>query len=135
MKPVNLILMCIFIFVFVSSFPPLTFAQAQEENEEEVLALPDKIILSVSNITVGESTTGLIGVNGIIINNTTESVQDVNVDVTLYDAKNDTIRETSRFVTAPFSSFGPGSTEGFSFLIIAENFDHYTATSYGKRIQ
>lgn len=134
MKPSIMIIICISIFGFIS-FPSFTFSQFQEEDEEEISSLPDVINLSISNITVSESSTGLIAINGVIFNNTTENVQDAKVDLILYDDKNNTIRETSRFVTAPFSTFEPSSTESFRFLMIAEGFDHYNATSYGERIQ
>lgn len=122
-----------FLFALLS---PFTFAQLQEEDGQEISSsIPDKINLSISNITVSKSPTGLMAINGIIFNNTTENLQEIKVDIFLYDAKNNTIRETSRYVTDPFSTFEPGSTESFSFLMDADDFNHYNATSYGERIQ
>ncbi len=56
------------------------------------------------------------------------------MDVFLDDAKNNTIRETSRYVTDPFSIFEPGSTESFSFLMTANEFNHYNVTSHGEKM-
>ena len=91
--------------------------------------------LAISNITLGDSPTGLISVNGIVFNNSTESVENIKVDVTLYDDNNNTIRDTSRFISSAFYIFEPGSTVNFNFLMSTGDFDHYTARAYADRIQ
>jgi hypothetical protein len=91
--------------------------------------------LDISNITLGDSPTGLISVNGIVINNSSESVENIKVDVTLYDANNNTIRDTSRFVSSAFYIFEPGSTVNFNFLMSTGDFNNYVARAYADRIQ
>ena len=91
--------------------------------------------LDISNITLGDSPTGLISINGVVFNNSTEGVENIKVDITLYDANNNTIRDTSRFVSSAFYIFEPGSTVNFDFLMSTGDFDYYTARAYGDRIQ
>ncbi len=93
------------------------------------------INLDISNITLGDSPTGLISVNGIVFNNSTESVENIRVDVTLFDANNNTIRDTSRYISSAFYIFEPGSTVNFNFLMSTGDFDYYTARAYADRIQ
>ncbi|MDN5845549.1 MAG: hypothetical protein L0H53_04665 [Candidatus Nitrosocosmicus sp.] len=95
---------------------------------------PNIILLSTSNISITDSATGLISVTGIVLNNSTENVMNIKFDVTLYDADNSTIRETSRFITGPFTVYEPGLVERFSFLMSVEDFDHYTAGAYAERV-
>lgn len=95
---------------------------------------PNVIVLSISNMSITDSATGLTSVTGIVLNNSTENVDNIKVDVTLYDADNITIRETSRFVTGPFTVYEPGSVERFSFLMSVEDFDYYTARAYAERV-
>jgi hypothetical protein len=92
------------------------------------------ILVSISNMSITDSATGLTSVTGNVLNNSTEDVMNIKVDVTLYDADNITIEETSRFVTGPFTVYEPGSMERFSFLMSVENFDHYAARAYAERV-
>jgi hypothetical protein len=85
-------------------------------------------------MSITDSATGLTSVTGTVVNNSTENVMNIKVDVTLYDADNITIRETSRFVTGPFTVYDPGLVERFSFLMSTEDFDHYTARAYAERV-
>jgi hypothetical protein len=94
----------------------------------------DIIALSLSNMSLTDSATGLTSVTGTVLNNSTENVMNLKVDVTLYDADNITIRETSRFVTGPFTVYEAGSVERFSFLMSIEDFEYYTARAYGERV-
>jgi hypothetical protein len=91
--------------------------------------------LAISNITLGDSPTGLISINGVVFNNSTESVDNIKVEITLYDANNNTIRDTSRFISSAFYIFEPGSTVNFDFLMSTGDFNYYTARAYGDRIQ
>ena len=91
--------------------------------------------LAISNITLGDSPTGLISINGVVFNNSTESVENIKVDITLYDANNNTIRDTSRFISSAFYIFEPGSTVNFDFLMSTGDFNYYTARAYAERIQ
>lgn len=95
----------------------------------------NSVNLDISNITLGDSPTGLISINGVVFNNSTEGVENIKVDITLYDANNNTIRDTSRFVSSAFYIFEPGSTVNFDFLMSTGDFDYYTARAYGDRIQ
>ncbi len=94
----------------------------------------DIIALSLSNMSLTDSATGLTSVTGTVINNSTEKVMNLKVDVTLYDSDNITMIETSRFVTGPFTVYDPGSVERFSFLMSVEDFDYYTARAYAERV-
>jgi len=47
---------------------------------------------------------------------------------------NKTIRDTSRFVSGPFTVYEPNSTEGFSFLMSVDDFDHHRATAYAETV-
>ncbi len=93
-----------------------------------------QVNLEISNITLGYSPTGLIAVNGIIFNNSTENVNNLKVEVTLYNANNNTISETTRFVSSAFYMYEPGTTENFSFLMGTEDFQYYDARAYADRI-
>jgi hypothetical protein len=95
---------------------------------------PDVIILDIPNITVEESATGLTSITGTIQNNSTENVENIKIDVALLDADNNTIRDTSRFISGPFTVYQPNSTETFSFLMSVEEFDNYKAAAYAERV-
>lgn len=110
-------------------------AQLQQGPVGSVPPLPDRINLSISNITVIESPTGLTGIDGIILNNSTENVKDVKIDIILFDALNKTIDETTRSITSPLSTMDPGSTERFSFLMSENDIDQYDARAYALRIE
>jgi hypothetical protein len=117
--------------LFLISFYP---SQAQLTGGVSI-SQSNTINLAISNITLGDSPTGLISVNGIVFNNSTESVENIKVDVTLYDANNNTIRDTSRFISSAFYIFDPGSNVTFNFLMSTGDFDYYTARAYADRIQ
>ncbi len=114
-----------------SIFFSLSFAQP---NDSLKSSQPSIIILSISDIALEDSATGLTSVTGTVLNNSTDKVDNIKVDVTLYDSDNKTIRETSRFVTGPFTVYEPGSVERFSFLMSIADFDHYTARAYADRV-
>ena len=96
---------------------------------------PDIVNLAITNITLGASATGLISVNGIVLNNSTHDVQNMGIDVTIYDADNNVIRETSRFISSPFTIYEPASAENFNFLLSTDEFHNYTANAYADRAQ
>jgi hypothetical protein len=124
----------LFIILFTVSFHVVD-AQLQQGPVGSVPPLPDRINLSISNITVIESPTGLTGIDGIILNNSTENVKDVKIDIILFDALNKTIDETTRSITSPLSTMEPGSTERFSFLMSENDIDHYDARAYALRTE
>ena len=92
------------------------------------------ISLELKEIVVGESPTGLISVKGTAINNSTFDVRDVKVLVELFDSKNSTVSETSRFITPASSTFKPGYERDFYFFVSANNVDHYKITTEGEKI-
>ncbi len=118
------------LLLLISFYP----SQAQPTGSISI-SQSNTINLAISNITVGDSPTGLTSVNGIVLNNSTESVENIKLDVTLYDANNNTIRDTSRFISSAFYIFVPGSTVNFNFLMSTGDFDYYTARAYADRIQ
>lgn len=95
---------------------------------------PEVIILNLSELSVQSSTTGLTSVSGTVQNNSTESTENLKVNVTLYDSENKTMMDTTRFVSGPFTVYEPNSTDRFSFLMSVEGFDHYEATAFGERV-
>jgi hypothetical protein len=124
----------LFIILFAVSLS-VVYAQLQQGPVGSVPPLPDRINLSISNITVTESPTGLTGIDGIILNNSTENVKDVKIDIILLDPLNKTIEDTTRSITSTLSTMEPGTTVGFSFLMSTTDFDHYDARSYGLRTE
>ena len=91
------------------------------------------VILDIQNITVEDSTTGLTSVAGTVQNNSTEEVVNIKVNVTLFNSNNETIRDTNRFVSGPFTVYESNATERFNFLMSTEDFDYYMATAYAER--
>ena len=92
------------------------------------------ISLELKEIEVGESPTGLISIKGTAINNSTFDARDVRVLVELFDSKNSTVSETSRFITPASSTFKPGYERDFYFFVSANNVDHYKITAKGEKI-
>lgn len=92
------------------------------------------INLELKEIEVGESPTGLISVKGTAINNSTFDARGVKVLVELFDSKNTTVSETSRFITPASSTFKPGYERKFNFFVTANNVDHYKITAEGEKI-
>jgi hypothetical protein len=92
------------------------------------------INLELKEIEVGESPTGLISVKGTAINNSTFDARGVKVLVELFDFKNTTVSETSRFITPASSTFKPGYERDFYFFVSANNVDHYKITAEGEKI-
>ena len=109
--------------------------QVNSQEQGMINSLSSTIInLELQEIEVGESPTGLISVKGTVINNSTFDVRDVKVLVELFDPKNTTVSEASRFVTPPSSSFKPGYERDFYFFVSANNVDHYKITAEGEKI-
>ena len=113
------------------------FSKVIESHEQLVSTIftKMKVNLSIEDLSVGESPTGLIIVEGIVYNNSTKNLGDVKVKVELLDANSNLITETIRFVTPPSSIFKPGYSEQFNFLITANNIDHYNITAFGDEVQ
>ena len=110
--------------------------QVNSQEQGMINSLSSTIInLELREIEVGESPTGLISVKGTVINNSTFDVRDVKVLVELFDPKNTTVSEASRFVTPPSSSFKPGYERDFYFFVSANNVDHYKITAEGEKIR
>ncbi|HET6589701.1 MAG TPA: FxLYD domain-containing protein [Candidatus Nitrosocosmicus sp.] len=119
--------------LLLTSSAILSFSQESGKLTSNSLR-PEITILNMSEISVQNSTTGLTSVSGTIQNNSTANAENLKVNVTLYDSDNKTIRDTTRFVSGPFTIYEPNSTERFSFLMSVERFDHYKATAFGEQV-
>lgn len=109
---------------------------SQSQLTEEFSNSQSNIInLDITNLTITNSPTGLISINGVVVNNSTENIQNIQVDITLYDADNNTIRETSRFISSAFYIFEPGLTEDFNFFMSAEDVNGYTLRAYANIVR
>ena len=132
---ISILTISVLFIILFAVFLPVVYAQLQQGPVGSVPPLPDGINLSISNITVTESPTGLTGIDGIILNNSTENVKDVKIDIILLNPLNKTLEDTTRSITSTLSTMEPGSTVGFSFLMSTTDFDHYDARSYGLRTE
>ena len=113
----------------------LTANIVNSQEQGMINSLSSTIInLELREIEVGESPTGLISVKGTAINNSTFDTRDIKVLVELFDSKNITVSETSRFITPPSSTFKPGYERDFYFFVSANNVDHYKITAEGEKI-
>ena len=111
------------------------YAQSQEQHGtvSHLADMPSS--LKIDNIYVGDSPTGLIVVKGIVHNNSTENIVNVKVKVDLFDADNELIIETQRFITPASSVFKPGYERNFDFLVTAKDVDHYNISAFGEKAQ
>ncbi len=110
--------------------------QVNSQEQGIINSLSSTIInLGLREIEVGESPTGLITVKGTAINNSTFDTRDVKVLVQLFDSKNSTVSETSRFITPASSTFKPGYERDFYFFVSANNVDHYKITAEGEKVR
>jgi hypothetical protein len=113
----------------------LTGKEVTAQEQGMINSLSSTIInLELKEIEVGESPTGLISVRGVAINNSTFDARGVKVLVELFDSKNTTVSETSRFITPASSTFKPGYERNFYFFVTANNVDHYKITAEGEKI-
>jgi hypothetical protein len=113
----------------------LTGKEVTAQEQGMINSLSSTIInLELKEIEVGESPTGLISVKGTAINNSTFDARGVKVLVELFDSKNTTVSETSRFITPASSTFKPGYERKFNFFVTANNVDHYKITAEGEKI-
>ncbi|HYG00327.1 MAG TPA: hypothetical protein VD815_09555 [Candidatus Saccharimonadales bacterium] len=110
-----------------------TSSHGQEQGR--INTLSDTILnLELREVEVGESPTGLIFVKGTAINNSTFDTRDVKVLVQLLDNNNNTLSETSRFITPASSTFKPGYERDFYFFVSATNVEQYKITAEGEKI-
>jgi hypothetical protein len=120
------------VIIFLVNLPT---NQVNSQEQGIINSLSSTIInLGLREIEVGESPTGLITVKGTAINNSTFDTRDVKVLVELFDSKNSTVSETSRFITPASSTFKPGYERDFYFFVSANNVDHYKITAEGEKI-
>ncbi len=120
------------VIIFLVNLPT---NQVNSQEQGIINSLSSTIInLELREIEVGESPTGLITVKGTAINNSTFDTRDVKVLVELFDSKNFTVSETSRFITPASSTFKPGYERDFYFFVSANNVDHYKITAEGEKI-
>ena len=129
----TVIILSILVLSMILGADPLNFStHAQEQGKINSLS-STVIILALKDIQVGESPTGLIYVKGTAFNNSTSDAKDVKVLVELFDVKNNTVSETSRFITPASSTFKPGYERDFYFFVSANNVDHYEITAVGEK--
>lgn len=121
------------IALFAILFPHSAQSQEQQGTVSRLADMP--ISLKIYNIYVGDSPTGLIGVKGIVHNNSTENIVNVKVKVNLFDSNNKIIIETQRFITPASSIFKPGYERNFDFLVTAKDVDHYNISAFGEKAQ
>jgi hypothetical protein len=120
------------VIIFLVNLPT---NQVNSQEQGIINSLSSTIInLGLREIEVGESPTGLITVKGTAINNSTFDTRDVKVLVELFDSKNSTVSETSRFITPASSTFKPGYERDFYFFVSANNVDHYKITAEGEKV-
>lgn len=117
------------IILFTTS---ISFIDAQKQVELNVIPR-ERINLALTNTSAGLTDTGLIFVNGTVLNNSTYDVEDVKVDVKLFSKDNRLINGEIRFVTPPESVLRAGSTQDFRINVIAEDARYYNLSSYGDR--
>ena len=112
-------------------------SQIQEHPQASATSdnLSSIIPLRVENLSVTTSPTGLVLVEGTVVNNSTTGADNIKVEAKLFDINDNLIWETIRFVTPPSSTFEPEARQQFDFLISAENIGHHNITAYGDRIQ
>ncbi len=110
----------------------VSFIDAQNQGELNVIPR-ERVNLTLTNISAGITDTGLIYVNGTVLNNSTYNVEDVKVDVKLFSKDDRLTNEESRFVTPPESVLRTGSSQDFRLTVIAENASYYNLSSYGDR--
>lgn len=123
----------IFFFILISVLVVCN-SNAHAQEQGKINSLSSTIIsLKLRDIQVGESPTGLIYVKGTVFNNSTLDTRDVKVMVKLFDSKNNTVSETSRFITPASSTFKPGYERDFNFFVSASNVDHYQITAAGEK--
>lgn len=127
-----LIISVLLVIIFLVN---LTGKEITSQEQGIINSLSSTIInLELKEIEVGESPTGLISVRGVAINNSTFDARGVKVLVELFDSKNTTVSETSRFITPASSTFKPGYERDFYFFVTANNVDHYKITAEGEKI-
>lgn len=110
----------------------VSFIGAQKQGELNVIPR-ERVNLTLYDVSSGITDTGLIYVNGTVLNNSTYNVEDVKVDVKLFSKDNRLINEESRFVTPPESLLRTGSSQDFRFAMLAEEAHYYNLSSYGDR--
>ncbi len=110
----------------------VSFIGAQNQGELNVIPR-ERVNLTLYDVSSGITDTGLIFVNGTVLNNSTYNVEDVKVDVKLFSKDNRLINGESRFVMPPESVLRTGSTQDFGFAVLAENAHYYNLSSYGDR--
>jgi hypothetical protein len=122
----------LFATLFVIFFP----YSAQSQEQGSVNQITDmQINLKIDSISVGESPTGLILVEGTVYNNSTENIADVRVKVDLFNSSGELITETTRFINPASYIFKPGYERDFDFLVTARDINHYTIAAYGDKVQ
>jgi hypothetical protein len=77
---------------------------------------PNKTNLRVEGISMARTPTGITEVTGNIVNNSTSSVDDIEVDVAFFDKGGNQLGKFSNFVTQPSFVLKPGQSHSFNTL-------------------
>jgi hypothetical protein len=129
-----IIITCTIFLITLSGFI-FTFFTLSQEQETKNTFTNSPIYLNIDKIFVGNSSTGLISVKGMVHNNSTSNIENVKVKVKLLGVNNVLSTETVRFVTPPSFAIKPGDERNFDFLISASNFNSYNIIAYGDKTQ
>ena len=84
----------------------------------EVLAQeqPNTVNLETSQVELVAGPTNNVELEGQVVNNSTEGVDDIKVNVQFYDSNGQLLLETSRFITQPSQTLQPGESVPFTIL-------------------
>jgi hypothetical protein len=103
--------------------------------EESLLTISkERIDVPISNLTVGWTDSRNIFVSGTASNNSTHNLDDVVVDVSIFDKNDELINKENRFVIPPDSILEAGSIQEFKFFVIADGAVSYNVSAYGSKV-
>ena len=128
MITLKVMLLSVFSFVVIMTVLSINIRPSLAQSINSISYFqPEVTKIMISNLIVLKSASGVISVTGTVKNNSTETVDQIKVIVTLYNAEDNTKREIGRFISGPYTTYKPGSIEKFSFVINSMKYDYYTA--------
>ena len=111
------------------------FINISNSQEQSLHPIPrERINVHISNLTVGWTDSRNIYVSGTIINNSTHNLDDVIIDVSIFDENKNLINNENRFVIPSDSILEAGSTQSFKFYVIAEGASSYSISAFGSKV-
>ncbi len=126
---------CVFFLLLIVIIPMQLCLAFAQPTPNPLHSQPDSVKISISNLTINKSPSGFISVTGTLQNNSTEEIERIMVNVTFYDVNNNIEKEISRYISGPFTIYGPDSTERFSFIIGKVDFEYYEAKALATRVR